>query len=616
MCGISVLINKDNQSLEQDLIQKMTDTIHHRGPDGEGFFHGDNFAFGHRRLAIIDLDERSNQPMKGLDGLVITYNGEVYNYIELRDELKEQGYDFSTESDTEVILAAYHCWGKECLHRFNGMWAFAIYDPRTNQIFAARDRFGIKPLYYSVVGSYLAFASEIKQFTSLPNWSAKANHNLLFDFIVGGKLDQSEFTMFDGVKQVPGGCCLEYKLESHTYCIQRWYDLSKSYEKNTLYSDKKAGDKFLELLTDSVNLRLRSDVKVGSCLSGGMDSSSIVVIMHELLSKSLSSFSQHTVSSCFENKKYDEQEYIDAVNEKTKATPHKVFPSDKALFDSIENIIWYQDEPFGSTSIFAQWTVFEEARAQGLKVMLDGQGADEQLAGYQSFFVPLLKDAITKFNPFLALKICKALSHHHNVNSKKLLINALYHCCPMRIKKIVTNLKHKRLHSWLNKNAFKLDPNPMKNLRKFSVLQLIKTSLPSLLHYEDRSSMAKSIEARVPFLDYRLVEFVLSLENNQKIKEGITKHVLREGLKDLLPEKVLTRVDKLGFVTEEEKWMRANSETVLSVLDNEWPDYIDGKKLLAYVKDLLESDKSFDFLIWRLFCVQMWRQRFDVCFSN
>ena len=364
----------------------MTNVIEHRGPDGEGFYHGHQFAFGHRRLAIIDLDERSNQPMCGRDELVITYNGEVYNYIELRDELVKHGYNFKTESDTEVILAAYHFWGKACLDKFNGMWSFAIFDPRKNEVFVARDRFGIKPLYYTRVGENMGFASEIKQFTTLPNWQAKANQEQLFRFIVGGELDTTNKTMFEGVFQVLGGHCGIYNLDDHSFQIDQWYSLEESIKKLEQNAES-ASNIFKSIFEDSVRLRLRSDVNVGSCLSGGMDSSAIVTMMDDLLKHNNGKTVQHTISSCFEDKAYDEQEYIDEVLKYTNTKGHKVFPNEDDLFKNIDKMIWHQDEPFGSTSIFAQWTVFDKAKKENLKVMLDGQGADEQLAGYSSFSV-------------------------------------------------------------------------------------------------------------------------------------------------------------------------------------------------------------------------------------
>jgi len=382
MCGIAGIVNQDGSPVLEEEIKAMTRLIAHRGPDHEGFYFGKDFALGHRRLCIIDLSDLSNQPMKyvGQHGeYVIVYNGEIYNYIEIRDELIAAGYRFSTQSDTEVILAGYDKWGLDCVNRFNGIWAFAIYDQRKNLIFLSRDRFGVKPLYYTKIGNKFCFGSEIKQFTVVKGWRARMNHRRVYDYLVFGVMDHTSETMFEGVYQLRGGEYLLYDLTTNRFTVQRWYDIKL--EKIDI-SYEEAQKKFRELVFDSVGLQLRSDVKVGSCLSGGLDSSTLVSVMKRLLA---TNGNIETVSFCSEVEKYNEEKYVDEVVKHTNAVSHKVSPKFEDFFaelnsngsNEIESLVWHQDEPSGSTSSFAQYSVFKEVRKNGIIVMLDGQGADE-----------------------------------------------------------------------------------------------------------------------------------------------------------------------------------------------------------------------------------------------
>ncbi|PWT76729.1 MAG: asparagine synthase (glutamine-hydrolyzing), partial [Chloroflexi bacterium] len=425
MCGIAALFSPDSRPLSE-LIRNMTETVRHRGPDDEGFaifslrelapmtlggratpaavytadipyaprrYDGSiphaAAALGHRRLSIIDLGPSGHQPMCTSDRqLWIVYNGEIYNYLELREELKVLGHSFVSNGDAEVILAAYREWGDNCLARFNGMFAFVLVDRAQKKILAARDRFGVKPLYYwrSREG-LLAFASEIKQFTVLPGWRACLNGQRAYEFLNWGLLDHTAETLFTGVRQLRGGesihCSLENLMAGPP--IKRWYGLTpRLCDKNM----KAAGDELCALFTDAVRLRLRADVQVGSCLSGGLDSSSIVCVVNQMLRLAGMVSKQNTFSACAKVKRYDERDFIDIVVAHTGARAHYTYPDVTELFEMIDAITWHQDEPFGSTSIFAQWEVFRLAANKGVRVMLDGQGADELLAGYHNYFAP------------------------------------------------------------------------------------------------------------------------------------------------------------------------------------------------------------------------------------
>ena len=358
----------------------MTDLVSHRGPDGEGFYNDEYISLGHRRLSIIDLSANGHQPMPR-DNFIITYNGEVYNYLELKDELISLGHQFNTHSDTEVILASYQQWGSAFLNKLNGMFSFVIYDQQHKKVFAARDRFGVKPMYYWICPiGVLYIASEIKQFTCLIGWKAEINLQASYDFLNHSLLDHTNQTFFKDVFQLRPAHFFELNLgtaEPPKVMPVRWYELQAS------SSVEKTPAQFFEIFKSAIELRLRSDVPVGSCLSGGLDSSSIVCVLNQVLNKSSL---QKTFSACSEIKKFDEREFIEEVVSRTDVEANYTYPDETKLFEVLDELIWHQDEPFGSTSIFAQWCVFELAKVNKVKVMLDGQGADEQLAGYHSYF--------------------------------------------------------------------------------------------------------------------------------------------------------------------------------------------------------------------------------------
>ncbi len=593
----------------------MTDIIPHRGPNGWDTYTWNNVALGHRRLSIIDLSECGKQPMHYHDKYVITYNGEVYNYIELRKELCAAGYSFHSQSDTEVMLAAYDYWGIDCLSHFNGMFALALLDKEKNQLFCARDRFGIKPFYYFETKDYFAFASEIKQFTVLDGWQAVANKERLYEFLQFGLQDHTHETLFENVYQLKGGHFLLYDLSAKTKKIQQWYDVAKPHA--AVNSNVPAEKIFKELFNSSVGLRLRADVKVGSCLSGGLDSSSVVLTVNEQLRQLNKEELQETVSSCFENKKYDEQQYIQTVVEKADCINHKVFPNLSELYNQLDDIVWHQDEPFESTSIFAQWEVFKKARQQNITVMLDGQGADELLAGYHSYYGTYFWELIKKgkFKKFAAeKKALKKIGLYSNTFIwKEIIKNAVPLSVWLLIKK-----KGKKEKSWINyqykKTQDVADDISFDSVRQMSYSQLTSSNLPKLLHWEDRDSMAFSIEARVPFLDYRLAEYIYNLPPDKKINNGITKSVLRNAMKDVLPQQVLNRKDKMGFVTPEEVWIKEHAATIEQDLQKaiETSNGFINQHILDKFENVIANKEKFDFTTWRVLCFAKWVEVFKV----
>jgi asparagine synthase (glutamine-hydrolysing) len=658
MCGIAALFFQKSKNSLLTHIQTMCDLVRHRGPDDEGYLVMDparttpqvfggkdtpkdafaspflycpkqqplpgigDAALGHRRLSIIDLSPAGHQPMCSADGRYwITYNGEIYNYIEIRAELVKRGKQFKTHSDTEVILAAYQEWGKAALHRFNGMFAFVIYDTQQYTFFAARDRFGVKPLYYwHAPEGFLALASEIKQFTCLPGWKARLQGQNGYDFLNWGVMDHHADTLFEGVKQVRGGEYLEGRhRDGLAYRIGRWYTLR---DQAYTGSFEQAAEEYYALFEDAVNLRLRADVNVGSCLSGGIDSSSIVTLVNGLLKKRASVERQMTFSARSPVQQYDEGRFIHQLVQQLQLQGHTTMVNQDNLFNESQAIIWHQDEPYPSGSINAQWMVFKLVKEHGVKVMLDGQGADEQLGGYTGFFSNRFYD-LWKERKWLALwREMAALRREQKgaLNPYSLLLSKII---PRSIAQPLRSLlgRNSTQCAWLDMKklgAVNRQPFAEKHLMTFqgqSMIQLTESNLPMLLHFEDRDSMAHSVESRTPFLDYRLVEFTLSLPPQYKVGEGWTKAVLRQAMKDKLPDVIRLRKDKMGFVTAEEHWMtQENPEKFRSAFHQA---YAAARGVLTpqartYAEEVIDRKRPFSHAVWRMISFGQWVERFQV----
>lgn len=579
MCGIAGIVSNKKKDNLENMINGMLETIVHRGPDGSGKkFFDDKVALGHRRLAIIDLSEKGLQPMEWNKRYWITFNGEIYNYKELREQLiKEKNFSFESETDTEVILAAFAAWGEKCVNYFNGMWSFVIFDRNNQKMFCSRDRYGVKPFYYSMVDDYFVFGSEIKEILKISKGLIKANQKNLEAFLVNGLLDTNNETMFEGIFQLEGGCNLWLDNKTLNYKIERWHHIEKI--KSNSFGKKKNCEIFRKKLFLAIRLRLRSDVPIGSCLSGGLDSSAIVCIANSILKEEKDNVEQYTITSCFTDEKYDEQKYADAVTEKTGTISYKIYPDIDKFFKEIDKIVWHMDEPFISMSMFAQWNIFREAKRKGLKVMLDGQGADEQLAGYTSFYNALFYDLLKKgkvkrlFREIKGFKRIRAESEKMSTVERVFSLIARFMIPGSLLYKIRLRYNDKKTELPFAKRMYFNDvimsKNKLcdgKNQQRF-VYGNMYTGMRALLHYEDRDSMAHSIEARVPFLDADLSEFIYSIPLEEKIEDGKTKDILREALKDVLPESIYRRYSKLGFVTPQDAWINENKEFFYSELE-------------------------------------------------
>jgi len=637
MCGITGLVNLDKKTVDQKVLSDMTRALAHRGPDDEGFFINKNIGLGHRRLSIIDLSPAGHQPMfYDNQNLVIVFNGEVYNYLEIRGELKEKGYKFKSNSDTEVILAAYKEWGTECLNKFNGMWALAIYDARKKQIFAARDRLGVKPFYYTISKKRFAFASEIKALLTLPDFKPKANEKIVWEYLIGGLLDHSEETFFQGVKELRRGHYLLLNLKNQKsnlpagkagLKIRKYWDIDIN--KQTYYqNDQDYAERFKELMIDSVKLRLRSDVPLGSCLSGGLDSSLIVSLVNDFLKQQgkISQIGkwQQTFSACYDKQRYkncDERIFINQVVKKTKAHPHYVFPSGKNLEKEIEKLTYHQDAPFGSTSIYAQYNVFRLAKDKKIKVMLDGQGADELLAGYHGYFNVYFAELFRemKFYQLISELYYYSKNHFESIGEplKILLKGAVRGYLGKYISRLVKNTLPENelfLRDFRDRYVYPHIPKVTKNIFRNSLYNQLDYSLSSLLRYEDRNSMAFSIESRVPYLDYRLVEYIFSLPNNQKIRKGTTKWVMRQASRGLMPEKIRARQDKIGFATPEESWIKKDlkdsMKKVFSSKSFQSRGFYNQEKTLEKFDQYLTGKIKNYSIFWRLYNLEIWYRIF------
>lgn len=625
MCGIAGCLKMKGE-IDHAKFDKMIDIIEHRGPDDRGAFYENTLALGHRRLSIIDLSSDGHQPFLYENRYVLVFNGEIYNYLELKERLKQEGCQFKTKTDTEVLVAAYSFWREECVEYFNGMWAFAIYDREEQKIFCSRDRFGVKPFYYTTQEGMFLFASEIKQFFEMLQHKPTANKDALLQYIIMGNMDYSNETMFQDIFQLSAGHNLIYDIKEQNYKIEKYYDICRVIEKEEPYED--ACRKFRQAFYESVNFRLRADVPIGYCLSGGLDSSAIVCMADKIVEKQGDTLEQHTISSCFEDKRYDEQEYIDEVVGKTSVFSHKIFPQETNLFADLDNMIWHMDEPFGSTSVYAQWNVFKEAKKNRLKVMLDGQGADEQLAGYSGFYKVKFADYLGKkqlkkfIREWRVYKENRAVTERY-IPSKEIILSAVASSfMPDRYKYILKNFyfclpwnkipfSNKQLSRVLKDEPL----YPMRDARHF-IATSMKNGMATLLHYEDRDSMAHSIESRVPFLDINLVETIYAMPFDYKLKNGVTKAVMRDGLKGILPDKIRNRYSKLGFVTPEDQWISNNFEKYRVELKESVKILSDillePNKIMKWFDDNESKMKREDFTAWRIICAGHWVKLFQV----
>lgn len=607
MCAIAGLVGSQDPLDTSLMAQRLLASVAHRGPDGEGAFIDNGVWLGHRRLSIVDLTDAGAQPMSSAGGdLVITYNGEIYNHVELRVELEALGHRFRSHSDTEVILAAYAEWGVSCVERFNGMWAFAIWDRNARKLFCSRDRFGVKPFYYLPVGGGFVFGSEIRQLMPWIN-QPKANRSLVLDFLLTGAADHTDNTFFAGVRKLPAGHNMTWFSDKGKWEIHRYYRLERKIDVARLPVDEAVAF-YGELLEDSVRLRMRSDVPVGTCLSGGLDSSSIASLAAPLFqNQSGRNFSAITAIS--EQHDNSEEGYARQVVEAAELDWLRVRPNFEDLQSQLAAVVNAQEEPFGSASIVMQYSVMQRARATGLPVLLDGQGGDETLLGYPKYVAAYLA---SQWRNNGVSGFIGAIQEAGKNNTAWSLKGVLKYLAGSRLAGLRYR-HHCSEHLYLSR----LPPLP-KHLRHFADvcfdefelqrLEIEQTNLPVLLRYEDKNSMAHSIETRLPFLDYRLVEFSLSLPGSMKIRDGWSKWILRRAMESRLPANIAWRRNKLGFEAPERSWHARLQNTLTAT--------IVGSPLLADITNSKKLERLLPNLPlraqWRLYSLALWANAFGL----
>lgn len=608
MCGICGIIRFDDQFVHEEPIRKMMQLMKHRGPDDEGVFIDKNIGLGFVRLSVIDLSSAGHQPKFSQDQrYVIVFNGEIYNYLELREELEKEGVVFYSQTDTEVLLNAYIHWGEECMNRFNGMWAFVIYDRQEKKSFGSRDRFGVKPFYYFYSNDFFAFSSEIPPLLALLDKKPNANYQSIFDFLTFNRTDQIEYTFFEEVKKLQHGQVIN--IGENQISIKKWYDLKKNV---ALSEGFKSPKEFKELLSSAINLHMRSDVPVGVCLSGGLDSSSIVSILLEgPIKKEISTF-----SAIYKKGQIgDETQFI---NEFKPLVKNMFFTSPSA--DSLEKdmlkFITTHAEPFPSTSPYAQYKVMQMAKGK-VVVTLDGQGADESMAGYHYFFGFYFKDLLRNYKiAKLSNEIYCYLKEHKSLFGFK---SFLYFMLPkgLRTKARVHEKNYLNIdfvNQYQNNNSISENIYGSNTLKE-ALLDHFEYKLEHLLKWEDRNSMAFAIEARVPFLDYRFVEKLLATPSEQKIRKGVTKYIFREAMKGIVPEKIRLRKDKLGYGTPEDEWFREPSwqKKITEIINSESfknRKLINPQKANEQYQKHLSGSINISGEIWKWIHLEIWFREF------
>lgn len=578
MCGITGILLKDGaphpdqQSALMNAIKKMTASLEHRGPDEQRCWINQNksLALGHARLSIIDLSEAASQPMhytafqetEEIERYTITYNGELYNYLEIKSTLLSNGYHFKSNSDTEVILAAYDFWREDCLQQFDGMFALAIWDQKTQTIFCARDRFGEKPFYYYFDDKQFVFASEMKALWSI-GIEKKMNDKMLANYLALGYLqnaDDKKQTFYDDITALSPAHFIQIHLPTFSYELVEYWKLDKDLIVDV--NEKDAIEKFSYLFEQSVKRRLRCDVSIGSSLSGGIDSSSILATM----SKFIPAAQLKTYSAVFPSFEKDESAYIDAITKELNIKNYQVVPDADGLLSEFKKICYHQEEPFSSSSIYAQYKVFELAKNNHTRVLLDGQGADETIAGYHKYIHWYIQQLIERKKIGRAFKEKSFFENYHtpvrwglnNILATFLPAHASIHLEHKEVNKILSNpdldasfVRSIRGHEW--EGIHKPIITKLNDILYFNTMSL---GLEELLRFADKNSMAHGLEVRLPFLSHELVSLVFSLPAQYKIHEGYTKWVLRKSMQSAVPEKILWRKDKIGYEPPQAQWMK------------------------------------------------------------
>jgi asparagine synthase (glutamine-hydrolysing) len=607
MCGIAGYISFGPGDADESALRAMTRAVKHRGPDDEGVLVQGRVGFGHRRLAIVDLSADGHQPMRERGGsLVIVFNGEIYNYVELREQLQALGHSFATATDTEVIIHAYRAWGDACVERFNGMWAFAIHDPERNRVFMSRDRFGVKPFYYAMIPGAMAFGSEIRQLLPLLP-QVRANRKVVSEFLSADVCEPREETFFEGVRKLPGSHSMVMDLTTNGIEVSRYYSIPERPEFAQLDVDASCAA-YRECLEKAVTLRLRADVPVGTCLSGGLDSSSIATLAAgPYREKRGEAFRGITAES--EQESNDESALAREVAGNAGIDWIGVKPTYHDFATTIEDVARAQEEPFGGPSVCMQYFVMRTARQHSIPVLLDGQGGDETLLGYRHYFAGIMRSVLRRrgFRAMLGeLRECRR--NRSQMSSSAILVHFVFYSSAW-----LQQLLMRRRNRYLRERPVTTPQQrefsgALSDLARLQRLEIERTNLPALLRFEDKNSMWHAIETRLPFLDYRSVECALSLPVETKFHGGWTKYVLRRAMDSCLPASITWRIRKIGFEAPSAIWLREHA--------GEMRREVLASPLIAGLSRPGILERSYDGLHhavrWRLYSVALWARLFGV----
>jgi len=607
MCGILGFVDdKLGHVAGKALLEKMLDITMHRGPDNTSLWLNNNIFLGHNRLSIIDLSKDANQPMH-YKNLTIVFNGEVYNYLEIRNELESLGFHFSTASDTEVILVSYKAWGHSCVEKFVGMWAFAIWDETDQTLFCSRDRFGIKPFYYFTQNGSFYFASEIKALKQSGDFRSDLNIDQISIYLQIGWYFNKGQTFYKNVNTLPAGhnlICKAGKIQ----LVKYWNIIE--FDCCTLTNQERL-DRFKSLFYDSIKLHIRSDVEVGACLSGGLDSSAIASVYSSIFTNNrLKAFNIYYDGTG----EADERPWVEILKNKyTRLDTHYYSPTNDDIADHFDNFIHHMEFPSNGSSPFSQYFVMKLANSHGIKVVLNGQGSDEYLAGYMHGMYRYMADDL------LNLKFGKF--YNHLIGHKKLQGYSIKKTMDVILKSVLSGifseqglykLEYQRYFPFISQlkkePPFQIEKQNTNRLNQFLYHQVMQSSLPNLLHNEDSNSMAFSIESRVPFLDHRLVEFCFTLQSDDKVKHGMTKQILRKALSKELPIKIANRTDKIGFVTPgETKWLKGPLKFLLEA-DDFNIDFLQSDKVNHVINEYKHGNLKYANFVWRIVVLNYWLQ--------
>jgi asparagine synthase (glutamine-hydrolysing) len=627
MCGIcGIHINDGEKSVDEGMLTRMASSMRHRGPDDEGFHLDGNLGLGHQRLSIIDLSPLARQPMSNEDkSLWIVFNGEIYNYLELRQRLIAGGHHFRSHSDTEVILHLYEDEGPKCVSRLNGMFAFVIWNARERSLFAARDHFGIKPFYYTYNKDYFLFASEIKALFQTGLIQPQLNRAGLLDYLTF-QFCLGEKTLFQDIYKLLPGHTLSLKSDG-TLSTKKYWDLDFTID--TDHTENYFEHQLLRLLEDSVRLQLRADVPIGAHLSGGLDSSTVTCMASSLLGSPIKTFS----GSFKESPQYDETPYARVVAQHIGADYHEIFPTAEDFVESMPRLMYFMDEPAAGPGLFPQYFLSKLA-SQHVKVVLGGQGGDETFGGYTRYLIAYLEECLkggiegSQDNPKYVVTFESILPNLLQLQGYEPLLSYFWEEGLFGSE----DRRYFRLIDRSNGTRGLINEDFLPNDKEYDIYEVyrelfysadcrslinkmtwfdMKTLLPALLHVEDRTSMAASLESRVPLLDHRIVELVASMSPMIKYKGGRSKHIFREVVRHIVPSQIFNRTDKMGFPVPLSLWFRKGSvrEFVREVLLGE-KARARGFTRTDKIEGLLDTERAYGRGIWGLLCLELWMRTF------